>query len=310
MRLVREMYHRPGGENIMRAKTYGIFAVAAVMLCGCSALSPTVETVPPAIEIETEINTSEAETTNAVSILIPETTTQAPTEEPTTVATETTADPNVVIIDIPTEPVVPVSTSGRMEAFNMTYSKNNVTINYPVIVGMTDEEVQSWANDEIYNDMLKILDIYGVDVKSDTLDIDYETKVIYKSEFAFIYTGTLTQASTGEKIYIKLTEDLNLNRKTHMRLSDRLSETKIVDSVITNNDYEVLYTSVGADTLRTYLAGRGEAFYSDLRDNADFGGDELPEAFSYASNGSVVMIIKLPHSLGDYAEISIKQQTK
>lgn len=289
----------------MKRKTYGILAVSALMLCGCSALSPTVETVPPVVEE----STTPAQTT--VAIVIPETTTQQPTEEPTTVSTETTSDPNVVIIDIPTETqVVPVSTSGRMEAFNMTYSDHNITINYPVIVGMTDEEVQSWANDEIYNDMLKILDIYDVDVKNDTLTLDYETKVIYKSEFSFIYTGTLTQEATGEKIYIKLTEDLNLNKKIHMRLSDRLSETKIIDSVINNDDYEVLYSQVGADTLRKYLVDRGETFYSNLRDNADFGGDELPEAFSYTSSGSVVIIIKLPHSLGDYAEIAIKQQTK
>jgi hypothetical protein len=213
-----------------------------------------------------------------------------------------------LIVDIGNIETTPVSTSGRMEEYTTTYTEGNITINYPVIIGMSDTEVQDWANKELYADAMSILDLYNVDLKADTLTITYEVSTIYRSEFSLVYSGTLQQGSNS--ISIRLADDLDLSLQKHIRLEDRLSATKLASTVLESGDYTVLSTNFDEDTLRSYLSTQTEDFYSSLIKTADFGGSSDPVGFSYNSMGNVAVIIPVPHMFGDYAEISIAQQTK
>lgn len=272
-----------------------LLAAAAVLaLSGCSSLSPTLETVEDTLPAITQT----------------EPVTEAPTQPPTT---QEETSPIVVHI-VPATTTEPETTtaparSGRMEASSATFKSGNVKIDYPVLVGMSDEAAQEWANVAIYDDMRSILDLYDIDESADKLELAFDTKIIYKSEYSFVWSGTLTRAD-GDKVNIKLTDDLNLAQKKHMRLSDRLAAARIVKAIIEDDNYEVVYSPVGVDTLKQYLSAKPESFFTNLCESSDFGGTQTPAGFSYTQGGQVVMVVLLPHSLGDYAEIAIKQQTK
>lgn len=297
----------------MKKNIFWALSLSAVLiLSGCSVLGPT--DVQPITEEENEETESEADavSVDTEEVTEEETESETETEEETSEATEASTDENGnLVIDIDSdEDESLTSSSGHMEEVTKTYSYNNITINYPVIVGMSDTEVQDWANKELYSDAMSIIDLYDVDIENDTLYIDYDVSTIYRSEFSLVYTGTLEQEGTSGTINIKLADDLDLSLMEHIRLESRLSASKLISTVLESGDYEVLSDNFDEDTLREYLASQSEDFYTSLISTADFGGDDDPEGFSYNYLGNVAIIIPVPHMFGDYAEISIVQQTK
>lgn len=298
----------------------------AVLAGGCSSIIPKMETITqPETESVTEssslISTDQDNPqTDASDIKDTDSATEAAngsaeseTETEETAEERFSTDENGnLIIDIgsPAE-TDPVSSSGRMEESTKTYTINNITINYPVIVGMSDTDMQEWANKELYEDAMSIIDLYDVDTEVDTLTVNYEVSVIYRSEFSLVYTGTLEQGSGSKNtISIRLADDLDLSQQKHIRLADRLSASKLTSTILESGDYTVLSSNFEEETLRNYLSSQNEDFYTSLIQTADFGGSDAPVGFSYNSMGNVAVIIPVPHMFGDYAEISIAQQTK
>lgn len=294
----------------------------AVLVSGCSSLIPQTGTLSqPETESASESRADAATSPDNTQTTAPDITDTESTTENETTEAETEASPEErfstdengnLVIDIGgSDETNPVSSSGRMEENKNTYTLNNITINYPVIVGMSDTEMQEWANKELYEDAMSIIDLYDVDTETDTLTVDYEVSVIYRSEFSLVYTGTLEQGSGSKnQISIRLADDLDLSQQKHIRLADRLSAAKLTSSILETGEYTVLSSNFDEETLRNYLSSQNEDFYASLIQTADFGGSEAPVGFSYNSMGNVAVIIPVPHMFGDYAEISIAQQTK
>ncbi len=276
----------------MRRNIFFIFGIsAALFFCGCTKTTSDEDSTT---EEEAQVIISETKTEDTeVSDATDAETTQDETSDTDDEADETSDDTS--------------STSSRMEETTNTYTINNITINYPVLIGMSDTEAQEWANEQLYEDAMSIIDLYDVDVEADTLTVDYEVSLIYRSEFSLVYSGTLVQGSST--INIRISDDLDLSQMEHVRLSDRLSSSKLI-SCIESGDYTVLSTNFDEETLREYLSTLSDDFYEALISSADFGGTDTPEGFSYNYLGNVAVIIPVPHMFGDYAEISIVQQTK
>ncbi len=281
---------------------------AAFVFGGCSVLMPQVEPLTeaetPAPETSSDNPQTEAPDTTAEETI---TESETPETEDSPEDRFSTDENGNLIVDIGGTDETG-SSSGRMEETKKTYSINNITINYPVLIGMSDTEAQEWANKELYEDAMSIIDLYDVDPETDTLTVDYEVSVIYRSEFSLVYSGTLEQGSNT--ISIRLSDDLDLSQMEHIRLADRLSASKLASTILEDGDYTVLSSNFDEETLRSYLASQSEDFYTSLIQTADFGGAEEPVGFSYNYMGNVAVIIPVPHMFGDYAEISIVQQTK
>ena len=303
----------------MKKRVILISGLAAVLsLCGCSTIAPQDPLKDITLSSSSSEETSKEESSSeeaSESTESAEETKESQSSEPATdtEATDSTSETDEsgnIVIDID-DNTKPTSQSGRMEDEKTTYTKNNISINYPVLLGMTDDAVAQWANDELYKDACSIIDLYEVDLDKDTLTVDYEVSVIYRSEFSLVYTGTLVRGGgNGEAIKIRLSDDLDLSEKKHVRLSDRLSAAKLSKAVLETGEYTILSKNFDEATLKEYLTKQPESFYTDLLSSADFGGSEAPSGFSYNSMGNVAIIIPVPHMFGDYAEISIKQQTK
>lgn len=312
------------GRRIMKRNILLALGMSmAVIAGGCSGFIPQTDLISTSEETETVPEISTVPTTEQTSA--PETSTAEDSTETDTEETEeaeeteetaedrfnTDANGNLVIDIGGNSETSPVSSSGRMEEYTSTYTSGNITINYPVIIGMSDEDMQDWANQELYEDAMSIIDLYDVDPDVDTLTVTYEVSVIYRSEFSLVYTGTLEQGSGSHNtINIRLSDDLDLSQQKHIRLEDRLSAAKLSSSILESGDYTVLSTNFDEETLKNYLASQSEDFYTSLIKTADFGGADAPVGFSYNSMGNVAVIIPVPHMFGDYAEISIAQQTK
>lgn len=276
-----------------------MFSGCLLLLSGCSSLNPTMET----------LGSSEVQ-------LSVENTTISTTEAPTTEAPTTELSTTPISIEITTTaPETTTSSSGHMEENSVTYDNNNVHINYPMLLGMTDVETQDWANEQIYEDIKALLKYYDVDEENDTFTLDYEVSTIYRSEFSLVYTGELKKAN-GTTVKVTASEDLDLSNKEHIRLANRLTAQKIKKSILGDDDsepdYTILVSNVNEEIIKTHLSQQDDAFFANLVSGADFGAkDKLTGVFSYNyMNSNVAIVIPLPHVMGDYTVISIKQKTK
>ncbi|MBO7530541.1 MAG: hypothetical protein J6T50_01915 [Lachnospiraceae bacterium] len=278
--------------------------IGSFSICGCrSGKSPEPqptsinEVFGPQVPVETEPDTEE-----------PVVTTAAPTEE-ATVAPSTAPQ----IIDITVEEGNlgrPDLNNVKLEAKDMVYTDHNISVTYPQIVGLGDEEAQTFANDTLYEHMKAVVDHYVKDPENDQLTLTYETLTLYRGQYSVLYKGTYK--GTSEPVNIAFTDNLNLMTSTNIRLGSRISKDSLKRSIFEVKDYTITESNAINDSyLISYLENESEEFFDALVQNADFGPDgSYPGGFSYSKGDEIRIIINLPHILGDYAEISLVRKTK
>lgn len=287
-------------KRILIPALIGIAACA--VFCGCHSDKPkeTQSTLiddvdGPQIPAETE---PIEETTAPV-------TTQAPVSEaPST-------EPEVIDISVSAgQTGRPDLTNVKLEAKDTEYTENSISVTYPQIVGLGDEDAQKFANDALYTHVRSVIDHYVKDAENDKLTITYETLTLYRGQFSVLYKGTY-QSGSDEPVHIAFTDNLNLITSSNIRLSSRISKDSLKKSIYEVKDYTITDSSAIKDAyVVSYLEGEPEDFYDSLVQNADFGGSDYPNAFSYSNGEEIRIIINVPHLLGDYVELSLVRKTK
>ena len=238
-----------------------------------------------------------------------ETTAPITTEAPATEAPSTAPE----IIDITVEAGQtgrPDLANVKLEAKDTEYAENNIKVTYPQIVGLSDIAAQDFANQALYKHMKSVVDHYVKDAENDKLTITYETLTLYRGQYSVLYKGTY-QSDSDEPIHIAFTDNLNLITSTNIRLSSRISKDSLKRSIYEVKDYTITDGYAIKDSyVVSYLEGEPEDFYDSLVQNADFGGSDSPDAFSYSNGEEIRIIINVPHLLGDYVELSLIRKTK
>jgi hypothetical protein len=238
-----------------------------------------------------------------------ETTAPVTTEAPATEAPSTAPE----IIDITVEAGQtgrPDLANVKLEAKDTEYAENNIKVTYPQIVGLGDIAAQDFANQTLYKHMKSVVDHYVKDAENDKLTITYETLTLYRGQYSVLYKGTY-QSGSDEPIHIAFTDNLNLITSTNIRLSSRISKDSLKRSIYEVKDYTITDGYAIKDSyVVSYLEGEPEDFYDSLVQNADFGGSDYPDAFSYSNGEEIRIIINVPHLLGDYVELSLVRKTK
>ena len=268
-------------KRILIPALVGIAACAVI--CGCHSNKPA-ETQATLLN-EVDGPQLPAETTSSAEETTVPQTTQAPTaEEPSTA-------PEVIDISVPAgQTGRPDLTNVKLDAKDTEYTENNIQVTYPQIVGLGDEEAQQFANDALYKHMRSVVDHYVKDAENDKLTITYETLTLYRGQFSVLYKG-IYQSGSDEPVHIAFTDNLNLITSTNIRLSSRISKDSLKKSIFEVKDYTITDSSAIKDAyVVSYLEGESEDFYDSLVQNADFGGSDYPNAFSY-SNGDEIRIL-------------------
>ncbi len=74
----------------------------------------------------------------------------------------------------------------------MTYTSGKVSIEYPAIEQMEDEEKQSRINEHLKANALSILDAYEINESADTLSVSCEIISADPKRLTAVYTGELS----------------------------------------------------------------------------------------------------------------------
>ncbi len=241
------------------------------------------------------------------------------TESPTTsvggdASSEATPTESVPVVIVPLE-TEEASTAGstvaKLETISEIYSENLITLIYPQIIGLKDEDMQEHANTLLREHAESIMKQYVTNPETDFFQLDYEVKTLYRGQISILYTGSYQTDGDDDVTRVRVAENINLIDGKNIRLSQRLTQKALQKIIFDTKDYDIISPYTGDDAaLKEYLESQSETFFNKLVEDGDFGGEGYPSCTSYHNGEETTIIIPMPHLFGDYLEIRIIQKSK
>lgn len=182
--------------------------------------------------------------------------------------------------------------------------EENSLIKYPKIVSTEgeSEKFQKW------NDFFKKVAIGDYTTEGrENYQIDYQVmtedeltiSVLFKGEY--LYEGFDYPSRFARTVTIDLTTDSSIRLKNYVDME------RVVAALETGSGFNVISSDVTNEELKLYLSWIEDLpivlfDYDYDISNVNF----LPEGYSYIKNNRPVIIMSVPHEMGDYVEIEIE----
>lgn len=253
------------------------------LLSGCSGCSK-----------EANVDLSSAHTTAAVETMAP--TTAQPSEEETETSTAVSEE----------------SAAASVSASTETYTSGNISIQYPVVSSMDDEEKEKKVNELLKSNALSFLKAQGVDEKKDTLSIKCKIVSADRRRITAVYTGQLNASGAAHPISVFFTNTVDLNKGTDIGFSTYADPYTMAGYVMSEDCQFDGLSAENTKAAKEYIAAQSIDYYHKLFESADFPLEDgkFPESFSYEKQGEIYFSIPMPHAMGDYAIVKFTPDTK
>ncbi len=260
-----------------------LMLAGSCLLSGCSGCSK-----------EANVDLSSAHTTAAVETMAP--TTAQPSEEETETSTAVSEE----------------SAAASVSASTETYTSGNISIQYPVVSSMDDEEKEKKVNELLKSNALSFLKAQGVDEKKDTLSIKCKIVSADRRRITAVYTGQLNASGAAHPISVFFTNTVDLNKGTDIGFSTYADPYTMAGYVMSEDCQFDGLSAENTKAAKEYIAAQSIDYYHKLFESADFPLEDgkFPESFSYEKQGEIYFSIPMPHAMGDYAIVKFTPDTK
>ena len=234
--------------------------------------------------------------------------TEAATEEPETMAS--TAAPTEAPQEVQPEDA---GTSTGVTASLETYTSGKVSIQYPVVSHIDDEELLTKVNEHLKANALSVIQANEVNEETDTLEIKCEVVSVDSRRLTAVYTGNLSAQGAAHPTELFYTNTLDLFQVQDIGLADYGDALTMAGYVLSD---DVQFEGVSQENLEALLEERKTMdidYYTDIFEHADFPFDAetfWPSSFSYEKQGVIYFSIPVSHVLGDYAIVQFTPETK
>lgn len=237
--------------------------------------------------------------------------TQAPSETPSEPPAESMTQP----ASEATKETTPedAGTSSSVTADIETYTSGNISIQYPVVSQMEDQERQNKVNEHLKANALSVIKAHQLDESADTLTIKCSVISVDSKRLTASYTGLLTAKDAAHPLNIFYTNTVNLLQVQDMGLNDFTDAYTMAGYVLSD---DVTFSGISADVEEAVLEYRSTLDLDTLTaifDGSDFplsAENQWPESFSYEKQGTILFSLPVPHALGDYVMVSFDPSTK
>ena len=266
-----------------------IGAAAAAVIVGGVAIGLTVSRTPDKLDLST-IHTEAAEETMASSSETPETT---PPE--TMESTEQT------------------DASSSVTANLETYTSGKVTIQYPVVSNLEDQELQEKINELLKNNALSVIDANEIDTENDQLDIQCSVISVNRSRLTATYEGTLNVQGAAHPTNLFYSNTVSMTQAADLGFSDFTDAYTMAGYVLSDDVQFLNLTSEELSAVLEYRSSLSLETLTEIFVGADFPlnqAGEWPQPFSYEKQGMICFSMPVPHALGDYVIVSYDPVTK
>lgn len=191
------------------------------------------------------------------------------------------------------------------------YKVKSVTVNYPQIINLGDEDKQKAINEIIKNDALEGF-TEGVDDNL-TLEINYNIQLETSNLFSIQYYGLSTTKGAAYPTNEFYTTNIDIENGKKLKLADLIKiDDSLVDS-FRNGSYVALDPNnsemeAAVNQYVNNISNEDLIKYFNQADSRKI--EENPSnTYSYLTKDSIVISINVPHAIGDHAEYKIARRT-
>lgn len=190
---------------------------------------------------------------------------------------------------------------------SMTYTveddDNNISIEYPVVSGLSDEVNQKKINELIKAEALKVYNTYYCEDRDylGHLNLDIEYTISLENEYIlsiqYYGLGNLENAPHPHKLFYTTNIDMMMGNR--LRLVDLVNIEEELINMFISGKFEPLCQVQDEFDLGYYGSydGAEESFIN---------ADNMESVFSYLTNDSLGISIPVSHAIGGHAEFEIK----
>lgn len=189
------------------------------------------------------------------------------------------------------------------EIENIVYSNKKISITYPQLIHLGDQNLQNRVNELIKSEAL--MDV----VQDENLDLDLNHRITLKNEdiLSIEYSGLGYYTGATHPIHWFFTTMVNLKSGDRLRLPELLRidddfvELLKKSTYITSSDPELIEViddyikSLDTNDLKTYLN------QADLKNDLE----NPASVYSYLTEDAIVVSLGVPHPIGGHAEFKI-----
>lgn len=190
------------------------------------------------------------------------------------------------------------------------YKNKNITINYPQVTNLGDDDKQSLINQLIKNDVVAYVN--SSIAEDSNLELRCNVKLKTGNLLSIEYLGVASRPSSAHPDNIFYTTNISIKDSKKLRLSDIVNvDINLVNAFKKGQyvDSESRYTKDSQAQIASYVNDNISANdlikYFNGADSIDIEKVNQFNTFSYLTKDAIVISVNVPHALGDHAEFSI-----
>jgi len=199
-------------------------------------------------------------------------------------------------------------TTSNYQLTKKVYNTNNVTINYPQIINLGDDDQEKSLNEIIKNDALEEFIKEADDTL--TVEINYNIQLESSNFLSIQYYGLSTMKGAAYPTNQFYTTNIDIKNGNRLKLADIIK----IDDYFVKSFRNGSYVPVEPDN--SELEAAVNQYINDISNEdlikyfkqADSRNiEENPSStYSYLTNDSIAISINVPHAIGDHVEYKLK----
>lgn len=200
------------------------------------------------------------------------------------------------------------NTSTRMN----TYTSGNISIQYPSIINLNDENKTTAIDTLIRDNALSLIEALQIDPAKDTLEITCNVLSADKARITITYEGYLNTAGAAHPVNLFYSNTIDVAKADNIGFSRYADPYTMAGYVMSDDCLFLDKTPQQTEEIRSHLHSEGTLnSFTQMFNNADFPFTaDFPSSFSYEHEGTIFFSVPVTHALGDYVIVMYTPENK
>nr|WP_308696187.1 hypothetical protein [uncultured Stomatobaculum sp.] len=202
-----------------------------------------------------------------------------------------------------------------------TYQKDNISIGYPVVSGLTDSAQQEKLNAHLKENALSPIEALLTDAAKDKLTVTAEVISADADRVVVVYRGEMQRSGDAAPVQLFYSNTVAVRSLKDLGLRDAVDAASMANYALSDafelanagesevNAYKAWIQANGKDALQKSIAEKLEASDFPLK-KGDDGKLKWPESFSYVKDGEIYFSISVPQDMGNVVVMKYDMVTK
>lgn len=200
-------------------------------------------------------------------------------------------------------------TESMYELKTEIFKDKDANINYPQLINLTDTSAQEKINDMIKKQAFLVYDEIAKQGEQFSYELNYDVKYSSPELLSIRFNDYINFTQSAHPSNSVETLNIDIKNQKVIKLTDLVNINEGFVDLFKNGKYLSPYpdqTPELMESIKNILDETDTKGWIDLLKNADSFDIYSGNQYSYLTKDSLVIVISVPHFIGDYAEFEIK----